>query len=195
MARCASRHPRKRTALGGGERSSLPSQTGEWLDNGAWRNDPPTRRSNGHHKPSAAEVAAGLAADAESRRWKGDGHETPLKPTKAGVDEVDSAGKGKVSATLLPSQQKVTELAELLDGMHADAQAMLKLDERLGMATSTSTANGSFKRLEKVIEHFEMTGGRADFKADTCRNSGTSVTRKAGGPRITMGRPMARWPG
>jgi hypothetical protein len=32
-----------------------------WLDDGAWRNEPPARQSNGHHKPSAAEVAARLA--------------------------------------------------------------------------------------------------------------------------------------
>jgi len=34
----------------------------EWLANGAWRNDPPVRQANGHHKPSAAQVAAELAA-------------------------------------------------------------------------------------------------------------------------------------
>ncbi len=36
-----------------------------WLDDGAWRNEPPVRRSNSHHKPSAAEVAANLAREAE----------------------------------------------------------------------------------------------------------------------------------
>ena len=35
-----------------------------WLDDGAWRNDPPARRKHSQRKPSAAEVAAGLAAAA-----------------------------------------------------------------------------------------------------------------------------------
>jgi hypothetical protein len=35
------------------------------LDDGAWRNDPPTQRSNSHRKPSAAEEAANLAREAE----------------------------------------------------------------------------------------------------------------------------------
>ncbi len=33
-----------------------------WLENGAWQYQPPNRQRNGQHKPSAAEVAAGLAA-------------------------------------------------------------------------------------------------------------------------------------
>lgn len=42
-----------------------------WLDDGAWRNDPPARRSHSQRKPSAAEVAAGLAAASrgEGRGW------------------------------------------------------------------------------------------------------------------------------
>lgn len=35
-----------------------------WLDDGAWRNDPPMRRRNSSLRPSAAEVAAGLAEGA-----------------------------------------------------------------------------------------------------------------------------------
>ena len=34
-----------------------------WLDDGAWRNDPPTKRSNGQHKESAVEVAVRLARE------------------------------------------------------------------------------------------------------------------------------------
>jgi len=37
----------------------------EWLANGAWQNDPPTQLNGKHHKPSAAEVAANLAREAE----------------------------------------------------------------------------------------------------------------------------------
>lgn len=36
-----------------------------WLDNGAWRNDPPTQMNGKHHKPSAAEVLLDLAARSE----------------------------------------------------------------------------------------------------------------------------------
>ena len=37
----------------------------QWLDDEAWRNDPPIRQGNGRqHKPSAAEVAANLAREA-----------------------------------------------------------------------------------------------------------------------------------
>ena len=36
-----------------------------WLDNGAWRNDPPTQMNGKHHRPSGAEVAANLAREAE----------------------------------------------------------------------------------------------------------------------------------
>jgi hypothetical protein len=32
-----------------------------WLDDGAWRNNPPARRNSSNRKRSAAEVAAGLA--------------------------------------------------------------------------------------------------------------------------------------
>ena len=36
-------HPRKRTALGGGKRASFLPALEQWLDNGAWRNDPPAQ--------------------------------------------------------------------------------------------------------------------------------------------------------
>jgi helix-turn-helix protein len=43
-----------------------------WLDDGAWRNNPPVRQTRGQRKPSAAEVAAGLA-EAAARDEGGDG--------------------------------------------------------------------------------------------------------------------------
>ena len=55
----------QRTALGGGKRATLPAPLEQWLDDGAWRNDPPIRRNDSQHKPSAAEVAANLAREAE----------------------------------------------------------------------------------------------------------------------------------
>jgi len=42
-----------------------------WLDNGAWRNDPPTQLNGRHHKPTAAEVGANLTREAREAERNG----------------------------------------------------------------------------------------------------------------------------
>jgi len=43
----------------------------EWLDNGAWQNDPPTQMNGNHHRPSAAQFAANLARQAREAERNG----------------------------------------------------------------------------------------------------------------------------
>lgn len=85
----------------------------------------------------------------------------PLKPP-AEIAKTTAVAK---SAPPWPPQEKVKELASILDSMQADAEAMLKLDEQLGEATNDLDRRRIIQQVGKVIEHFEMTGGRACFKS------------------------------
>ena len=63
-----------------------------------------------------------------------------------------------------PTQQQVAELAEMLDELYPDAQAMLKLDERLGEATNYTSRKRIFQEAEQIIEDFAKTGWRHSIK-------------------------------
>ena len=65
----------------------------------------------------------------------------------------------------LPTEKMVKDLAAMLDGMHAEAEAMLKLHEQLGEATRDSSRRLIIQQAEKVLEHFEKTGGKGCFKS------------------------------
>ena len=78
-----------------------------------------------------------------------------------------------------PTQEKVKDLARMLDHMEADAEAMLKLTERLETAPNDLTRKAILRDAEKLIEHFEKTGGRSAFKSgrlkklcDACQPDG-----------------------
>ena len=114
---------------------------------------------------------------------------TDHQPAKAGVTKSTAPAKAK-PAPPWPSQHKVKELAELLDGMHADAQAIMKLDERLSVATSPANRNRIFQDAEQVIDHFEAMGGRASSAA--CKNSGLGAIPKVGGPKSAIAPSIAK---
>ena len=63
-----------------------------------------------------------------------------------------------------PTQQKVKNLAEILDRRYADYQAMQKLAERLETTTQEWARKPLIQEAQKVIELFEAGGGRHAIK-------------------------------
>ena len=63
-----------------------------------------------------------------------------------------------------PTQQKVKDLAEILDRRYADYQAMQKLAERLETTTQEWARKPLIQEAQKVIELFEAGGGRHAIK-------------------------------
>ena len=87
-------------------------------------------------------------------------------PPKAadGNGEANGGGGKACAAAPWPTQQKVKDLAEELDRIYADCQAMEKLSERLETATEEWARKTVIQEAQRVIERFEIRGGRNGIK-------------------------------
>lgn len=116
------------------------------------------------------------------------------KPAKPPADVATAQAVGKSVTTSpepWPPQGKVKKLAAMLDGMGPEAEAMLNLHERLWMATNDSARRRILREAEKVIEHFEKTGGKACFKSGRLQKLSNECApeswwAKGGGPAYSQ---------
>ena len=154
-------HSRKRTALGGGERASLPAAAGAVAGQRRMakrsagptkQRSPQTKRRRGGRQPGA-------------RQKEVDGDEPPK-------DKPHGNGEAPTAVTKLPppwpTQQKVKDLAAELDRHYRLLEAMVKVSEKLSEANDY-TRKQIIQEAERVMKSLERIGAQVQERTHAKR--------------------------